>query len=114
MHSTANPYPNVPFPAGAVKVYDWHDTEYGIDHAGRYFRGFTRVVDRDDDKDISVLVDGTQRPDGRSVRIITLIDGNTGALGSLTPGLARQIAAGLVAAADEVESSIEIEWNRQS
>jgi hypothetical protein len=97
-----------------VKVYDWRDTQYGIDHAGRYFRGFTRVVERADDKDISVLVDGTQRPDGRCVRVITLIDGDTDAVGSLTPGLARQIAAVLVAAADEVESSIEIEWNRQS
>jgi hypothetical protein len=62
MHDTANPYPNVPFPAGAVKVHDWHDTQYGIDHAGRYFRGFTRVVERDTDEDISVLVDGIQRP----------------------------------------------------
>jgi hypothetical protein len=114
MHDTANPYPNVPFPAGAVKVHDWHDTQYGIDHAGRYFRGFTRVVERDTDEDISVLVEGMQRPDGRSVRGITLVDGDTEAIPSLTPGLARQIAAALVAAADAVESSIEIEWNRQS
>jgi hypothetical protein len=114
MHDTANPYPNVPFPAGAVTVYDWHDTQYGIDHAGRYFCGFTRVVERDNDKDISVLVDGTQRPDGRSVRVITIIEGDREAIPSLTPSLARQIAAALVAAADEVESSIEIEWNGQS
>jgi hypothetical protein len=112
MHDTANPYPNVPFPAGAVEVYDWD--EYDIDHTGRYFRGFTRVVERDTDNDISVLVDGTQRTDGRSVRVITVVDGDTEAIPSLTPGLARQIAAALVAAADEVESSIEIEWNRQS
>jgi hypothetical protein len=74
-----------------------------------------RVVKRDTDQDISVLVDGTQRPDGRSVRVITVVDGDKGAIPSLTPDLgARQIAAALVAAADEVESSIEIEWNRQS
>jgi hypothetical protein len=112
MQNTANPFPNVPLPAGAVNVYGWDDVEFNDPH--RYFRGFTRVVECDTDKDISVLVEGTQRPDGRTVRVITVAEGDTEAMPSLTPGLARQIAAALVAAADEVESAIEIEWNRQS
>jgi hypothetical protein len=108
--NTPDQLANVPLPAGAVKVYDWDDIEFNDPH--RYFTGTRRVVERDTDEDISVLVDGTQRPDGRIVRVITVVDGDREIIPSITPGLARQIGAALIAAADEVESAIEIEWHQ--
>jgi hypothetical protein len=54
---------NVPHPAGVTFVDDWVDVECGDPH--RYFRGSSWAVERDDsDKDLSVLIDGAQRPDG--------------------------------------------------
>jgi hypothetical protein len=93
---------NVPHPAGVTFVDDWVDVECGDPH--RYFRGSSWAVERDDsDKDLSVLIDGAQRPDGRVKRFILVAEGDTEALSELTSDYARQLGAALIAAADEVK-----------
>jgi hypothetical protein len=39
---TANPYPSIPFPAGAVLVDDWNDTHTPT--LFRYFKGSRRII----------------------------------------------------------------------
>jgi hypothetical protein len=99
MTTTTETLANVPLPAGAVRVDDWYDT--GTAEPGRYFVGSSWVVERNNhhnrDTDIMILVDGTQYCDGRVERIISVDDDD------LTISQARELAAALVAAADEAE-----------
>ena len=37
----------VPHPAGAVRVDDWYDLQFGIAHVRPSFSGSSRVVERD-------------------------------------------------------------------
>ena len=68
--TTTTDLANVPHPAGAVRVADWYDMEFGIDHVRRYFSGSSRVVQ----------IDGAQGPDGDVTRMIMVVDGNMEAL----------------------------------
>jgi hypothetical protein len=72
--TTAN-LANVPHPAGAIHVDDWSDIQFGIDHVRRYFRGSERVFERGNDRDITVDIDGTQRPDGDVTRQVMVVEG---------------------------------------
>ena len=93
--STSN-LTNVPLPAGADRIGGWYDVDTST--PGRYFAGSLQVIERDNrDNDTLVLVDGTQWADGRIEQIISLDDDD------LTVEQARQLAAALTAAADEVE-----------
>jgi hypothetical protein len=111
--TTPNHYnPDVPPPAGAVQVFDWHEVE---DHVvGRYFRSTSWVIHGNNGyiDDVRVLVDGTQQANGCADRLITICHRDTEILTEITPQLARELAEVLVAAADEVEAAIELEWNR--
>ncbi|WP_324666436.1 Hypothetical protein MUW33_2779 [Mycobacterium canetti] len=87
-------YAHLPTPAGAVSVDTWHDDG---EHAGRYFDGTKRVVEVPDQQDDAyVSIGGEQTPD--RVQRWIWVDAE-----QLTPALARQLAAHLVAAADECE-----------
>ena len=108
MTTTTDNLANVPFPAGATQVHDWYDPDGRIGEPApvefrpdvrRSFQGSSWVVERpDQDRDVHVLIDGEQLADGRvAERVITLDDD------SLTPQLARQLAAALIAAADEAD-----------
>jgi hypothetical protein len=98
MTTTTTPQ-DVPIPGGAIDVADWYDLDT---EPARYFTGMRRVIARDNrDHDTQVLVDGTQWADGRIERIISVDDDN------LTVGQARQIAAALNEAAEEVDSVVE-------
>ena len=91
---TTKTIPDVPIPGGAIDVADWYDLDA---EPARYFTGTRRVIARDNrDHDTLVLVDGTQWADGRIERLISVDDDN------VTVEQARQIAAALVEAADEV------------
>ena len=101
--TTAN-LANVPHPAGAVQVHDWMGPRIGEEPDGstdcaRYFLGGSWVVERNSsDTDICIEVDGIQHGDGRVERVV-VVDGDV-----LTVDQARQLAAALIAAADEVET----------
>jgi hypothetical protein len=119
MHDTANnPYPNVPFPAGAVTAYDWDPPRVtGLPDTTRYWVGSERMIHID--HRTQVTIDGVQHADGRVERYIVVgqarPDGTTMIIDDpITPQQARAWGAALIAAADEIESAIEIEWNRQS
>jgi hypothetical protein len=70
MTITTDSLTNVPHPAGAVHVDGWYDTQFGIDHVRRYFRGSSLVVERNGefDEDIAAEIYGTQGPDGDVTR----------------------------------------------
>jgi hypothetical protein len=93
---------NVPLPAGAEKVYDWHDV--GTDDEGRFFCGRSWVIEGAGwhRHDIRVFIQGIQRPTGEVERVI--------AVGELHPDIpitaaqARQLGRALIAAADEMDS----------
>jgi hypothetical protein len=99
---TTNPFPQVPFPAGAVKA-DWHDL-HSL-NAFRYFEGAHRVVDRRDDlpssQDVLVYIAGTQALDGTVEREIVVHQLHADE--PITPQQARQLARALVAAADDID-----------
>ncbi|MGA7053564.1 MAG: hypothetical protein WBZ37_20275 [Mycobacterium sp.] len=65
MTTATDPFPRVPFPAGAVKV-EWQDL--CSPNAFRYFEGSRWVVDRREDlrssRDIDVYIAGIQELDG--------------------------------------------------
>jgi hypothetical protein len=92
-------------PAGASYVGDWDDARFGVDAALRYFRGSKRVIGRGGNlgKDITVATDGLQYADGRINREITTALGDYEALDPLTSEQARQLAAALIAASDEID-----------
>jgi hypothetical protein len=96
-----NPHPNIPNPPGAKRVDDW-EVRTGPDGPPTVFRCFTgawRVVDRPQDRAIAVELGGLQHLDGRiSPEVyVSAIDG------PLTPAIARQLGAALIAAADEAQ-----------
>ncbi len=102
MTTATNPYPHLPFPAGAIKAR-WEDP--GTPNAYRYFEGRRWVVDRRDDRasseEIEVYVAGTQAPDVTVAREVVVHELH--ADDAITPTQARQLARALIAAADEVD-----------
>jgi hypothetical protein len=91
--------PDIPIPAGAVEVDDWVSEG---DVRFRYFVGRSWIVRRGapsvPELDyFEVMTDGTQHADGRVERVLRLDDGR------ITVEEARELAAALTAAADEVE-----------
>ncbi|WP_137149459.1 hypothetical protein [Mycolicibacterium sp. CR10] len=87
-------------PAETEYVDEWCDV---VGDANRYFRGAVRVVHRDSDNDIKVLVDGLQRPNGQLVQQIMIAEGDTEAIAALTSEQARQLGAALIEAAHEAD-----------
>ncbi|MGV0684357.1 hypothetical protein [Mycolicibacterium thermoresistibile] len=84
------------FPDGAVAVYDWEDIDRPDPR--RYFRGKSwEIPYSNKGETILVQVDGIQRGDGTVERVIVLEHNE------LTAAEAREVAAALNAAADEVE-----------
>jgi hypothetical protein len=98
----------VPDPAGALNVSDWSD--WDTDAAIRYFSGRRWVIDVDNPGEaIHVVADGMQLSNGHIDRAITLSSSNTSRgwgpmnWNTITPQQARQFAAALIDAADEVD-----------
>ena len=57
MTTTTDHLANMPHPAGATCVCDWHDTD--TSHPGRYFRGGSWLIERDNrSTDMCLQVDG--------------------------------------------------------
>ena len=103
---TADPNPNVPSPVGAVEVYDWD-----LPEASRYWVGTKRIIDIGQRADeIVVAIDGLQHADGRVERFVNVDQMHPDY--PITPQQAREVAAALAAAADELESAIELEWSQ--
>jgi hypothetical protein len=97
---TTTTTPGLPLPAGSITVYHWYDTD--TPEPGRYFRGGSWVIERDNrDTDMCLQVDGVQRHDGTVERLVVLDDDD------LTVDQARQLAAALIAACDEVDKMAE-------
>jgi len=99
MATTTSP---IPRPLGATEVGDW------VDHAGERFRCFAgpiRVVPcarRSDGDPVAVAIDGTQLADGTIEERVIRLCGITSD-DSMTAETARNIAAALSAAADDLE-----------
>lgn len=93
---------NVAAPVGALMVDGWCD---GLTpHAYRVFRGSTRQVPvrySDDDGGVRIMVQGTQKADGRVDEHGIVISG--GPYDLISADEARRIAAALIAAADEID-----------
>lgn len=88
--------PDMPLPPGAMYVDDWYDID--SPEPARYFRGSSWLIKRDNrNTDMCLLVDGSQYVDGRVNRFVVLDDD------AMTVAQARQLAAALVAAADEID-----------
>ena len=69
---------------------DWEDLQAGPEHASRYFKGSSRVIERDGDidKDITVEIFGAQGEAGDVVRHIMIVVDDRDAVdlrGSTTP-----------------------------
>jgi hypothetical protein len=110
MHDTANPYPEVPLPAGAVDVDGWYPPHVtGHPRASRYFVGSKRIVAQRAEA-IEVTIDGIQHADSRVERLITVSYDGREALTELSPAAAREVAATRLAASDEIEGAIRAEW----
>ncbi|MCV7219854.1 hypothetical protein [Mycolicibacterium elephantis] len=102
--STTSTAHGLPFPAGAVRVEPWYhpDKPFGGESNGepgsrRFFVGREWTVQRDDEGDVRVSVDGEQTAEGTVERFI-VVDGDP-----FTPGQARDLADALRAAADEAD-----------
>lgn len=67
--NTTDPFPRVPFPAGAVKA-DWQDGS--SPNAFRYFEGSRWVVDRHEDLPVEVYIASIQELDGTVKREIVV------------------------------------------
>lgn len=102
---TAPTTSNVPYPAGAVHVCEWYDT----DTPGRYFLGRSWPVERTNDGggrrggDMEVHIDGTQHVDGTVERFVWVQEGDYERITELTAAEARQLGQALIDAAAEVE-----------
>jgi hypothetical protein len=101
---TTTTTPDVPLPDGAVRVYQWDPPAVtGYPCGSRYFVCTSRRITVDEPGTAStggafeVSIDGTQWSDGRIDRCISMNDSE------LSPSQARQLAAALSAAADEVD-----------
>ncbi len=91
---TENPYPHLPEPAGAVKVFDW-ETSPGSDRpTHRYFVNAVRRAGQ-----AEVLIEGTQWATGAVEGCLSLYGADADNMDTAT---ARQLAAALIAAADEI------------
>jgi hypothetical protein len=91
--TSADPFANVPYPAGAVRAYDWIDID--TPNPSRYWAGTSLRVG-----DAEIAIDGTQWADGRVERRLTMhADTDLG----MPTDAARNIAAALIAAANEVD-----------
>jgi hypothetical protein len=101
---TTPTYPDLPDPAGAVHVAEWDDM-HSIDDGRRYFRGTSRVIERDGDidADITVEIYGTQGGAGDVIRRIMVSEDNRDTLELSSSDHARQLGRALIAAADEAE-----------
>ena len=98
---------NVPHPAGAIYVDDWHDTT--TDNPGRYFRATSWEYEGGR---FGVLVDGTQRADGTDSRFVTITEnGDREAITDLTAERARWLGRALLAAADAVDGLQDLSWH---
>lgn len=95
--TTTTTYGLPPAPADAVDVYPWYQDPHS-DKVARSFTGTRRNVDLAPGYTVLVDVSGVQSDDGRVERLIGVkrADG-------LTPAKARELAAALVAAADEAD-----------
>ena len=96
MASTDSNTWNLPAPAGATRVY-----RPGPNMAGqpvRCFLGTSRQV-----YDVTIDIDGEQHPDGRVERQIGVWIGD-GPSAALAAEQARELAAALLAAADELDA----------
>ncbi|MBV9512705.1 MAG: hypothetical protein JO280_01485 [Mycobacteriaceae bacterium] len=98
---TTTTQPQIPVPAGAVRVYDWDTPEVTGHGWSRYFVCASRPAD----ENIEIYVDGTQYADGRTSYCITLTDAEKGTeiFDVSHTSQARALAAALVAVADDVE-----------
>jgi hypothetical protein len=103
---------------GAVTVDGWelpHVT--GHPYATRYWVGSERTIhiEQHYHDDIKVMIDGVQHSDGRVERCIVVghvrPDGRMIIDEPITGPQARAWAAALIAAADELEAAIELEWS---
>ena len=71
MNTTTDPFAHVPFPAGAIRVYEWADPV--TPDASRYFLGDQWVIERRNrDDDVEVYVAGLQYADGSVAREIVV------------------------------------------
>jgi hypothetical protein len=98
-----NTTPNVPLPAGAIRVGDWHDV--GTDHEGRDFDGRSWVIEgagRFRPRDIDVCIQGTQYATGEVDRVIAAGELHPDYV--ITSAQARRLGHALIAAADEMDS----------
>lgn len=93
---------DVPAPAGAVTVQDWHDVD--TPHAERFFDGRSWYIASDGDSDaFDVAIVGVQRADGAVQRDITLQwEPHSYSEGMMSGHQARHVARALIAAADEL------------
>ena len=96
MQDTANPYPNVPLPVGAVRAHGWDLPQVtGHPDVTRYWVGSARMIhiDQHTHDDIAVTIDGVQHSDGRVERYIVVgqspPDGTTFIDHPITPPQAR-------------------------
>jgi len=88
---------NIPLPTGAVQVFPWQPLD-----GYRFFAGTSRVISREAHApEVRVGIDGEQHTDGRVTRHVTC--GPLDTDDSLTPLRTRQIAAALLATADEID-----------
>lgn len=92
---------NISDPAGAEHVNDWCDV---VDDPHRYFSGSSRIVEREGQKDVRVMIDGIQRLNGHVKRVISIAEGDREAVPEMTSDEARRLGAALIAAADEAEN----------
>jgi hypothetical protein len=102
MQTTTNPYPDVPLPAGATKVYDWCDI--GHRDVFREFEGASYIIDRDeegDDDRLEVVVLGNQKASGQLEGLHIKLYGGDGA--ELTAPRARRLGRALLAAEAELD-----------
>ena len=95
-----NPFAGITRPAGAVRVCKWEDTETSMPY--RYFVGSSWGVDMPGrGGEIEIWIDGMQHHDGSVSRDIVVCE--LDADHPLTIAQARQLAAVLIAAADEAD-----------
>jgi hypothetical protein len=95
-----NPFAGIPRPAGAMRVCRWEDTETSRPY--RYFVGSSWSVDMPGSGgELEIWIDGMQHHDGSVSRDIVVSD--LDADHPLTLAQARQLAAVLIAAADEAD-----------
>lgn len=96
--TTIDDLANVPRPAGATEVYDWEDLP---DAPSRYFVGSSWLIERDNEDNLNVVINGTQWPD-HTDHVITLQDVKHDILDALTAGQAHQLGVALIQAAFEM------------